>query len=122
MDQKKLIADLTPGMASCGVAMRPYRYRPQTGAAGDLTHDGILFSVASPDAFYPVTAGILLFAALVQRHGAKVFQGARTEWMDKLYGSCDIRDTLEHGSLTSLFESWIDGQDRYLESKVDLYR
>lgn len=121
MDQKKLISDLAPGMAACGVAMRPYRYRPQSGGVNDLTLDGILFSVANPDAFYPVTAGVLLFTALVQRHGGKVLQGARPEWMDKLYGSSDIRDTLEHGSLTRLFERWIDGQDRFLESRVDLY-
>lgn len=122
LDQKGLIEDLAPGLASCGVGMRPYRYSPLGGPYKGQSLNGILFTVASDEAFYPVTAGVLVFTALLQHHGAKVNLHARPEWLDKLTGSTDIRDTLEKGSLSSLFQSWIDGQDAYLETKVDLYR
>jgi uncharacterized protein YbbC (DUF1343 family) len=121
LDQKGLIADLTPGLSSCGVGMRPYRYAPQEGPYKGQNLNGVLFTVANGEAFYPVTAGVLVFTALLQHHGAKVNLNARPEWLDKLTGSTAIRDTLESGSLSALFQSWIDGQDAYLETKIDLY-
>jgi uncharacterized protein YbbC (DUF1343 family) len=121
LDQKGLIDDLTPGLASCGVGMRPYRYAPCGGPYKGQSLNGILFTVASEEAFYPVTAGVLVFTALLQHHGSKVNLNARPEWLDKLMGSADLRDTLEKGSLSALFQSWIDGQDAFLQTKVDLY-
>lgn len=122
VDQRSLIRDLTPGMRSCGVAMRPYRYRAQSGTYRGMTIDGILFSVCSPEAFYPATAGVLLLAALVNRHGEKVFAGGRDEWFDKLNGTDEVRKALFADELSQLFERWIEDQDRYLESKIDLYK
>lgn len=122
LDVKAVIDALAPGLDTCGVAMRPYRYSPRGGQYAGFTLNGILFSVSRPSAYYPVTAGILIFTALMQRHGAKVAVGARPEWLDRLYGSTDIRDTLSGGDLGELFQQWIDGQDAYLKTKVDLYR
>jgi len=121
LDQAGLIRDLTPGLASCGIGMRPYRYQPLTGKYRGQNLNGILFTVASYEAFYPVTAGMLLFTALIQRHGAKVFADAKPSLLDKLTGSTEIRDTLKNGDLGELFQGWIDGQDEYLKTKVDLY-
>jgi uncharacterized protein YbbC (DUF1343 family) len=121
LDQAGLVRDLAPALRSCGVAMRPYRYRPQSGSCRDMTLDGILFSVCSPEAFYPVTAGMLLLAALVHHHGEKVFAGGRDEWFDKLNGTDEVRNRLHCGELSEMFSSWIADQDRYLETKTDLY-
>jgi uncharacterized protein YbbC (DUF1343 family) len=121
LDQKGLIEDLTPGLTSCGVGMRPYRYSPNGGSYKGQNLNGILFTVANETAFYPVTAGVLVFTALLQHHGSKVNLNARPEWLDKLMGSSDLRETLASGSLSALFQSWIDGQDAYLKTKIDLY-
>ena len=121
MKQGELMRDLAPGLRSCGVAMRPYRYRPQSGSCRDMTLDGVLFSVCSPEAFYPVTAGILLLAVLARRYGEKVFAGGRNEWFDKLNGTDEVRRALFADDLSPLFRMWIDDQDKYLESKIDLY-
>jgi uncharacterized protein YbbC (DUF1343 family) len=121
MNQAGLIRDLKPGLRSCGVEMRPYRYQPQGGKYQGVALDGILFSVGNPTAFYPVTAGMLVLTALIQHHGDKVFVGGRDDWYDKLNGTDAPRKTLEGGDLSELFQSWIDAQDEYLEHKVDLY-
>jgi uncharacterized protein YbbC (DUF1343 family) len=121
LNQAKLIQALSPGLRSCGVAMRPYRYRPQSGSYRDMTLDGILFSVCSPEAFYPVTAGMLLLSELVGNYGEKVFAGGRDEWFDKLNGTDEARKALLSGDLTSMFGKWIEEQDVYCQSKVDLY-
>jgi uncharacterized protein YbbC (DUF1343 family) len=121
MNQQALIKDLRPGLASCGVEMRPYRYMPADGKYRNVALDGILFSVGNPSAFYPVTAGVLILTALIQRHGEKVLVGGRDEWFDKLTGSTMIRDALAAGHLSSMFQSWIDAQDLYIKTKVNLY-
>jgi len=121
MDVKGLMKDLTSGLDTCGIAMRPYRYTPRGGQYSGFNLNGILFSVSRPVGYYPVTASVLIFTALLQHHGAKVTVGGRPDWMDKLFGSSEIRDTLRSGDLGALFQSWIDGQDEYLKTKVDLY-
>ena len=121
MQQSALIRDLSAGLRSCGVEMRPYRYRPQSGSCKDMTLDGILFSVCSPEAFYPVTAGMLLMAALKYRHGDKLFAGGRDDWFDKLNGTDEVRKALLADNLSPLFENWIADQDAYCRTKVDLY-
>lgn len=122
MDAKGLMDALGPGMETCGVGMRPFRYVPRGGSYAGIKLDGILFSVARPIGYYPATAGTLLFTALVQRHGRQIAAGARPEWLDRLFGSQDLRKTLEGGDLGELFQSWIDGQDRFLATKIDLYK
>ena len=121
LDTKNLMKDLESGLDSCGVAMRPYRYTPKDGRYANFNLNGILFSVSRPSAYYPVTAGTLVYTALIQRHAAQMAVGANPQWMDKLYGSSDIRDTLAKGDLGELFQKWIDGQDEYLKTRVNLY-
>ena len=121
LDRRRFMADLAPGLFSCGVAMRPYRYQPGTGTYAGKTLDGVLFTVMKPEAYYPVTAGTLVFASLMSRHAAEMAEGARPEWLDKLTGSSDIRAALAAGDLEPLFHAWIAGQDEYLKSRVNLY-
>ncbi len=122
LDAKGVMEDLRSGMETCGIDMRPYRYSPTGGRYAGFNLNGILFSVSRPIGYYPVTAGVLLFTALLQHHGQKVAVGARPEWLDKLFGSTEIRDTLRSGNLGTLFQNWIEAQDEYVKTKVDLYR
>lgn len=121
MDVKSLMKDLESGLETCGVEMRPYRYSPLGGHYAGFNLNGILFSVSRPGTYYPVTASVLIFTALMQRHSKQVTVGARPEWLDKLYGSTEVRDTLRSGDLGTLFQGWIDAQDDYLKTKVNLY-
>lgn len=121
MDAKKVMKSLESGLDTCGVAMRPFRYMPKGGQYAGFNLNGVLFSVSRPYGYYPVTASVLIFTALLQLYGQKVTVGGRPDWMDKLYGSSEVRDTLRGGDLGTLFQSWIDGQDEYLKTKVDLY-
>ena len=122
MDSKGLMESLRVGLDTCGVEMRPYRYSPKGGHYAGFNLNGILFAVSRPGTYYPVTASVLIFTALLQHHGTKVTIGARPEWLDKLYGSTEVRDTLRSGELSSLFQGWIDAQDDYLKTKVNLYK
>lgn len=121
LDRRKFMAELAPGLFSCGVAMRPYRYVPATGEYAGKPLDGVLFSVSKSEAYYPVTAGTLVFASLMSRHGEEMAKGARPEWLDKLTGSFDIRAAIAAGDLEPLFQKWIAGQDEYLKTRVNLY-
>ena len=121
MDIKGLISDLSGGLDTCGISMRPYRYSPKGGQYAGFNLNGILFSVSRPVGYYPVTASVLVFTALMQRHGRQMLVGAKPDWMDKLYGSSEVRDTIRHGDLGALFQGWIDGQDEFLKTRVSLY-
>ena len=121
IDQKVIIGELAPSLAVCGVETRPYRYRPGSGDYAGVTIDGVLFSIADPDAFRPVKAGVSVLSALLRRYGDKVAQGSRPEWADKLYGSSDVREALSDGDTALLFERWAEEHRGYLENRVDLY-
>ena len=121
LDAAATMKDLGAGLDTCGVEMRPYRYAPAGGTYKGFTLNGILLSVTRPTFYYPVTAGVLIFTALLQRYGKKLTTGGRPEWLDKLFGSTEFRDTLRSGELSSMFQHWIDDQDVYLKTKVDLY-
>jgi len=121
MDVKSLVRDLAPGLETCGVEMRPYRYSPRGGRYSGFNINGILLAVSRPGTYYPVTASVLIFTALLQRHAKQVEVGSRPEWLDKLYGSTELRDTLRSGDLSSMFQGWIDAQDEYTKTRVNLY-
>ena len=121
MDVKGLMKDLESGLETCGVEMRHYRYAPQGGTYAGFTLNGILLSVSRPGTYYPVTASVLIFTALIQRHAKQLRVGERPAWLDKLYGSTEVRDTIRSGDLSTLFQGWIDAQDEYVKTKVDLY-
>ena len=59
--------------------------------------------------------------ALLLRHGDKMAENARVDWLDKLVGSYDLSNAIANKNLSALFQSWIDAQDAYLPTKVDLY-
>ena len=98
-----------------------FGYRPAGGAYSGQTLNGLLLSVENPEAFYPVTAGAIILAALLLRHGDKMAENARVDWLDKLVGSYALSDAIANKNLSALFQSWIDAQDAYLPTKVDLY-
>lgn len=112
------LADVLP---ACGMGARPYRYKSSTGQYAGQSLDGMLLSVENPDAFYPVTGGVIIFAALIQRHPDALLANARPEWFDKLFGTSSVRGALRRDALSELFQGWIDAQDAYLAEKVDLY-
>ena len=122
LDVKKMMEALSAGLNSCGVEMHPYRYVPHGGKYSGFTLNGILFSVSRPEQYYPVTAGVLIFTALVQLHGSQMALGAKPDWLDMLLGSHELRETLDKGDLNELFTNWIMAQDEYLATKVDLYK
>ena len=121
IDACDLVAKLAKPLAVCGVDVRPYRYAPSGGQYQGRHLDGVLLSVRNPSAFYPVTAGVLIFAAIVSRHGEKAMHGARPEWLDKLTGSAAVNEALRRGEFGELFQSWIEEQDDFLPGRVNLY-
>lgn len=121
LDTASLIDDFADVLPACGVGLRPYRYRPRGGRYKDQPLNGLLLTVENRDAFYPVTAGVIIFAAILQRHRDDLCVDARPEWLDKLFGTDTLRDALATDSLSSLFGGWINDQDAYLQQKVNLY-
>lgn len=117
LDVPSLQNALAEVLPACGMGIRPFRYRP----VGKDSVDGVLLSLENPDAFYPVTAGIILFATVYQRHQEEIMVGAREDWMAKLYGSEDVLAAVRNDSLNDLFSTWIESQDAYLPSRVNLY-
>ena len=121
LDIANLLDDFSDPLPACGMGVRPLRYRPSGGRYAGQTIDGLLLSIENPDAFYPVTAGTIVLAAIAHRHKSDIAQDARPEWLDKLVGSPALRTAMEAKDISNLFQSWIDGQDAYLPAKVDLY-
>lgn len=121
LDTARLIDDLAEYLPACGIGLRPHRYRPKQGPYKDLCLDGLLLGIDNPDAFYPATAGAIIFAALQNRHREALHAGARPEWLDKLMGSDGLRQAIGKNALSTLFQEWIDAQDAYLRDRIDLY-
>lgn len=120
LDAKWMLEKLAKRVHACGIGIRPYRYRPVNGPYATIPIDGVLLSAESP-AYYPVTAGALVFEALVQRHHDELQENARPEWLHKLFGSKDLLSAAEHGAMGQLLQEWIAEQDAYRERKIDLY-
>ena len=117
----QILDDVADALPACGLGARPLRYQPVTGPYAGQSLDGLLLSIENPDAFYPVTAGSILYAALRHRHKAEFLKDARPEWLDKLFGSTCLRDAYEAHDLSTLFQSWLEEQDAYLAKRVNLY-
>lgn len=120
LDSRKLAKALGPGLETCGVQMRPYRYAPKGGPYKGLTLNGILLTVPRASAYYPITAGVMIFSVMAQLYPRQISIGARPEWLDKLFGTTEVRETLG-GDLNEIFTNWIMDQDEYLKTKVNLY-
>ena len=122
LDIANLLDDFMDPLPACGMGVRPIRYRPTGGKYSGQTINGLLLSVETPDAFYPVTAGTIILAAVMQRHNEEIAKDARPEWLDKLVGSTALRDAIAAKNISNIFQTWIDGQDAYLPGKIDLYQ
>ena len=121
LDAADTLNDLADVLPACGIGLRPYRYRPASGRYAGQVLDGIILSVDNPDAFYPVTGCMIILAAIMQRHRETLNADARPEWFDRLFGSSKVRAAFHGTALSALFREWIDGQDGFLEERVDLY-
>lgn len=121
LDPHKLLRELAAPLSVCGIGMRHYRYEPCGGRYANTRIDGILLSVERPEAFYPATAGVLVMAAILAHDQSRCTDGVRPEWIDKLCGTDSVRLALEKGEFSDLFQGWIEAQDEYFKTKVDLY-
>ena len=121
LDAAAVLDDLAEVLPACGIDVRPYRYKPAAGQYAGQILDGILLSVANPDAFYPVTGGVITFAAILQRHKDALLDKSRPEWFDKLFGTAAVLDAIRRDALSDLFQGWINAQDEYLATREDLY-
>ena len=111
LDVATTLNDLAEVLPACGIGLRPYRYRPASGPYAGQILDGILLSIDNPDAFYPVTGGMIMFAAIQQRHPDAIRVNSRPEWFDKLFGSEKVRQAFHGTALSAQFQQWIDEQD-----------
>jgi len=91
------------------------------GSTGSIGTQALEIIRNNPDKYKAVALSCGKNTALLQQHGAKVNFKSRPEWLDQLFGSSDARDTLAKSDLGTLFQSWIDGQDEYLKTRVNLY-
>ena len=121
LDTATALNDLAEVLPACGIGLRPYRYRPAGGPYAGQPLDGLLLSVDNPDAFYPVTGGVIMFAAILQRNRERMQAQSRPEWFDKLFGTSTVREAMHGDALSHLFQEWIDAQDAYLADRVNLY-
>lgn len=121
LDAKEFMAKLGGKLESCGVEMRPYSYVPGSGRYAGITLNGVLFSVPRPAAYYPVTAGVVVLDALLRDYGVYMAKDARLEWLDKLYGTTEVRERAGRADLGPMFHRWLDAQTAYLAGKVDIY-
>ncbi len=121
LDIARLLDDFMDPLPACGVGVRPIRYRPTGGKYDGQVLNGLLFSVENHDAFYPVTAGVIVLAALFHRHRSEIAVDSCPDWLDKLVGSTELREAFVAKNISSLFQSWIDAQDAYIPNKVDIY-
>ncbi len=121
LDVAQLLEDFSDVLPACGMSARQIKYRATGGNYDGQTLNGILLQIENPDAFYPVTAGTIILAELMQRHAEELKIDSRPEWLNKLIGSTDVFDAFASNSLSDLFQKWIDEQDSYLAKRVDLY-
>ena len=121
LDVAHVMRELADLPESCGIGLRPYRYRASSGKYASQILDGLILSVEHAEAFRPVVAGTRLFACIRKRHPEEIAEGGRPGWFDKLWGSAATREAIAQESLDDLFRSWRSAQGEYVTRKVDLY-
>lgn len=121
LDVVQLFGDIGRHLLSCGVGVRQLRYRPAGGEYKGQVFDGLLFSIENTNAFYPVTAGTIIFDAIMRRHGGELMANARGAWLDKLAGTAMLRSALASGRMGDLLQGWVDAHEPYLSARVNLY-
>lgn len=121
LDVVHLLEDVGKALPACGLGARPLRYRPSGGPYKGQTLDGVLFSIENPNAYYPVTAEVLVLGALMRRHAGDLLEGARAPWLDKLAGTESLRAAIASNRMSDLFGAWLDAQEPYRAARVNLY-
>ena len=121
LDAPRILSEVRDVLPSCGLGARVIKYKPQGGRYAGRVLDGILLSIAQPDAFYPVTGGTMVFADIWQRYADEMMQEANPTWLDKLSGSCELRESMHGDALNELLQKWIDEQEGYHAKRVNLY-
>lgn len=119
-DGAELARELKNPLSVCGIGIRPYRYVAKGGQYEGKMINGAILSCEKPGAFYPVTAGVLILAAILNKY-PEAQTGARPDWLAKLVGSTEVNDALASGDFSEMFQRWIDAQDAFLPSRVTLY-
>ena len=123
LDAADLLAETRAHLAACGIAARTIRYRPGGGAYAGQVLDGIFLTVEQPERYRPVTAGARLFAAIRRRNPKELANDARSEWLDKLSGSPELRAALgDPSALDALLAHWREAcADYSAHARVNLY-
>ena len=121
LDALRLFEDVRKALPACGVGARLLRYRPAGGPYKDRILDGLIFSIENPEAFYPVTAGTLVFNALMRSHEGDLMRDARAAWLDKLAGTATLRSAITSHRISDLLRTWLDAHEAYRARRVTLY-
>ena len=121
MNAAVLAEQLRGPLSVCGLSLRPYRYTPSSGKYAGQLIDGLLMSCEKPQAFYPVTGGMLVLAGITGLNPEEAFAGFNAEWFDKLYGGPATRESFERREFSEMFASWIEGQEEFLKTRISIY-
>ena len=121
MDAQLLAGQLRGPLSVCGFRLRPYRYVPSSGKYAGQRVNGLLLSCDKPEAFYPVTGGMLALSAVAALNRDEAYEGFRADWFDKLYGGPETREALATREFSGLFAAWIEGQEAYNRTRISIY-
>ncbi|MCQ2390381.1 MAG: DUF1343 domain-containing protein [Kiritimatiellae bacterium] len=121
LDASHVLRELADLPETCGIGLRPYRYRSSYGKCAGQVLDGILLSLANAETYRPIIAGTRLFACLQRRHPEEIAVEGRPEWFDKLWGSSATREAVAANDLPGLFRRWEAQQATYSAIQVNLY-
>lgn len=105
LDARAICGDLSSGALECGFSLRPFRYVPQ---GKDKQLDGVLISLSEDDAapYRPCSMGALILEWLYGHHTSTLDEGARWEWLAKLYGTEKLGDAIKGGTVRALAKAW----------------
>ena len=108
LDARAMSAELGEILRECGFALRPFRYVPQ-GKVDAL--DGVMLSLCEKSGapYRPCAAGAFILEWLYSRHGAELEEGARWEWLSKLYGGESLGRAVKSASVSGLAAKWPGG-------------
>lgn len=105
LDARGLCRDLGDAAGGCGFSLRPFRYVPQ---GKDAPLDGVLISLADGDSspYRPCSMGAIILEWLYSRHSALLEDGARWEWLAKLYGTWSLASAIKSHHTRDLVGGW----------------
>ena len=121
LDASHVLRELADLPDTCGIGLRPYRYRSSYGKCAGQVLDGLLLSLANAETFRPIVAGTRLFACIRKRNPEEIAVEGRPGWFDKLWGSSATREAIEQDALDDAFAAWRIAQDQYRARRINLY-